>query len=125
MWLNIWQIVLQIVVILCFHSYGMYVMVCAYSALLILWLLPWHHYAGRLIHYRWRDMMLDMTPFFLAAAGVMVVTYYATVMVQSLWLLLATRVCLAAILYYVVMKVAGAEILKECERFVIRSLRRG
>ena len=124
MWLNIWQIILQIAVILCFHRYGMFTMVCAYSAFLILWLLPWHYFAGRLICYRWRDMFRDMMPFVLAAAAVMLLTHYATIMIHSLWVLLAARVLLAAILYYAVMKIAGAEILKECEQFVIKALRR-
>lgn len=120
MWLNVWQIVLQIAVILCFYRYGMFVMVCAYSAFLILWLLPWHHFAGRLIGYRWTDMLRDLMPFTLAAAGVMAATYYATETIGSLWLLIGTRVLTAAVAYYAIMKLAGAEILRECERFVMR-----
>ncbi len=122
MWLNIWQIILQIIVILCFYRYGMFVMVCAYSAFMILWLVPWHHFAGRLICYRWVDMLKDILPFVIAAAVVMAGTYYATLTLQSLWLLIITRICLAAILYYIIMKVAGVKILKECERFAFRGL---
>lgn len=118
--LNLWQIVLQIGVILCFYTYGIYVMVCAYSAFLILWLLPWHLLTGRLIGYRLTDFMRDIMPFTLAAGAVMIATHYATMMIQSLWLLLATRVILAAIMYYLLLKLCGAEILKECERFVMR-----
>lgn len=118
--LNLWQIVLQIGVILCFYTYGIYVMVCAYSAFLILWLLPWHLLTGRLIGYRLMDFMRDIMPFTLAAGAVMITTHYATMMIQSLWLLLAARVLLAAIMYYILLKLCGAEILKECERFVMR-----
>lgn len=124
MWLNIWQIILQAAVILCFHGYGMFFMVCAYSAFLIVWLLPWHIFAGRLIQYRFTDLLRDLSPFVLASAAVMAATHYATMMIQPLWLLLAARICLAAILYYAVMKIAGAEILEECERFVMKALRR-
>lgn len=120
MWLNIGQIVLQIAVILCCGSYGLYNMVCAYSAFMILWLLPWHAFAGRLIGYKWKAMACDMAPFVLVAAAVMVATHYATAAITSLWLLLVARVLLAAILYYAVMKIARVEILKECERFVMR-----
>ncbi len=120
MWLNIWQIVLQIVIILCCQHYGMYVMVCAYSAFLIVWLLPWHGFAGRLIGYRWVDVLKDMLPFVLAAAAVMIATHYATMAIESLPLLLVARVLLAAVLYYLLMKLAGVEILKECERFVMK-----
>ncbi len=118
--LNVWQIVLQIVVILCFYRYGIYVMVCAYSAFMIVWLLPWHLFAGRLIDYRWMDMMKDLLPFTLAAGAVMTLTYYATAMIESIVIVLAVRLLLATVLYYVIMKIAGVEILKECERFVMK-----
>lgn len=62
MWLNIGQIVLQIIVILAFYSYGMFIMVCAYSAMMILWLIPWHIFAGGLIDYRWSEMLRDINP---------------------------------------------------------------
>ena len=120
MWLNVWQIVLQVAVILCCHRYGMYAMVCAYSAFMVVWLLPWHGFAGRLIGYRWVDVLKDMLPFVLAAAAVMVATHYATLAIVSLPLLLAARVLLAAVLYYLLMKLAGVEILKECETFVMK-----
>ena len=124
MWLNIGQIVLQIAVILAFYHYGMFVMVCAYSAFIILWLLPWHHYAGRLVGYRWREMICDLLPFTLAAAAVMATTYLATMAIQQPLLLIASRFTMAAILYYVIMKVAKVEILRECEDFVIKKIRR-
>lgn len=62
MWLNIGQILLQIIVILAFYSYGIFWMVCAYSAMMIVWLVPWHNYAGGLIGYRWKDMLRDINP---------------------------------------------------------------
>ncbi len=118
MWLNLVQIALQTAIILAFHGHGMFTMVCAYSAFLILWLLPWHHFAGRLIAYRWTDMARDVLPFTLTAATVMAATHYATAMIENLLLLITLRIILAALLYYIIMRLAGAEILKECERFV-------
>lgn len=124
MWLNIFQIILQISVILAFYRYGMYVMVCAYSAFMILWLLPWHHYAGRLIRYRWTDMLKDVAPFVLSAAVVMALTYVVTYPLSSIWLLITARIFLAAILYYAIMKAARVEILCECEKFILKKLKR-
>ena len=124
MWLNIFQIILQISVILAFYRYGMYVMVCAYSAFMILWLLPWHHYAGRLIRYRWTDMLKDVAPFVLSAAVVMALTYVVTYPLSSIWLLITARIFLAAILYYAIMKAAKVEILCECEKFILKKLER-
>lgn len=116
--LNIAQIVLQIVVILCFYRQGIYMMVCAYSAFLILWLLPWQLAAGKLIGYRMKDFLRDMAPFTLIAAGVMVAVQFATSTIEQLWLLILVRIAMASVLYYTILKLLGTEILKECEAFV-------
>lgn len=124
MWLNIWQIVLQVGVIVVFRSYGMLTMVSAYSAFMILWLLPWHCAAGRLIRYRWMDMVKDIMPFAIAAILTMTAVHFATEMIDNLWLLITSRVIMAAIIYYIMMKIGRVEILKECEQFVIKKIRK-
>lgn len=124
MWLNIGQIILQVVVILLFYRYGMLIMVTAYSAFMILWLLPWHFYAGGLIHYRWWDMLKDTMPFFLSAGVVMSGVYFATEMFTNICLQFIVRILLAAILYYIVMKIAKVEILKECEAFFVSKIQK-
>ncbi len=120
--LNIAQIVLQIIVILCFYRQGIYMMVCAYSAFLILWLLPWQLSAGKLIGYRLQDFLRDMAPFTVIAAAVMVAVYFATSMIEQLWLLILVRIVMASVLYYAILKLLGTEILKECEAFVRKRL---
>ena len=123
MWLNMGQIVVQIAVILAFHNYGMFVMVCAYSAFLIVWLLPWHVFAGRLIGYHWWDACCDVAPFCLAAIVVMGTTWVATHAISSPVLLILARCSMAAVLYYALMKVARVQILRECEDFVWAKIR--
>ena len=49
MWLNIGQIALQIVIVMLFYRFSMLIMVCAYSVFMILWLIRWHIFTGRLI----------------------------------------------------------------------------
>ncbi len=120
--LNIAQIVLQIIVILCFYRQGIYMMVCAYSVFLILWLLPWQLSAGKLIGYRLQDFLRDMAPFTVIAAAVMVAVYFATSMIEQLWLLILVRIVMALVLYYAILKLLGTEILKECEAFVKKRL---
>jgi len=120
MWLNIAQIVLQTVIILAFAPYGMHVMVSAYSLFIILWLLPWHFYTGRLIGYRWLDAVRDVVPFLAVAAITMAATYFATLAIENIYLLLPARIILAAIIYYALMKLFGAQIMKECERFLLK-----
>ncbi len=49
----------------------------------------------------------------------MVVTGFVTQGITNMWLLLISRVVIAAILYYVIMRVSGAVILKECLAFIL------
>lgn len=124
MWLNIGQIVLQILIVMLFYRFSMLIMVCAYSVLMIVWLIPWHLFTGRLIRYRWTDAFKDIAPFALSAAFAMAVTYWATNMISNLYILIAIRFVLAAAIYYGIMKMAKVKILKECEQFIFKKLKK-
>lgn len=58
----------------------------------------------------------------LAALAVMTATYFATQSIHNLWLLLLCRILMAVVLYYLVMRIAGAAILKECMAFVKKKM---
>lgn len=124
MWLNIGQIVLQILIVMLFYRFSMLIMVCAYSVFMILWLIPWHHFTGRLIRYRWTDAFKDIAPFAMSAAFAMAVTYWATNMISNLYVLIAIRFVLAAAIYYGIIKMAKVQILKECEQFIFKKLKK-
>lgn len=76
--------------------------------------------AYRYISYRPLDFLKDTCPFLLAALGVMSLTYLATMSISNLACLLLARVVMAAVLYFVVMKIARVAILDECIRFVLK-----
>lgn len=120
LWLNIGQIVLQISLILALHRFGMLTMVVGYSAFLLLWLLPWHISARRLIRYRLRDAATDILPFTIIAALVMAAVYVVTMHISHPLLLIVVRFLLASTSYYLIMKLLRVEILKECEQFIMR-----
>lgn len=124
MWLNIGQIALQIVIVMLFYRFSMLIMVCAYSVFMILWLIPWHIFTGRLIRYRWTDAFKDIAPFALSAMFTMAVTYWATDMITNLYILIAIRFCLAATIYYGIMKIAKVQILRECEQFILKRIKK-
>ena len=128
MWCNIGQILLQIAIILAFHSFGIVMMVIAYTAFTIAWLGVWHIFAKRLIGIGFLDIAKDIAPFMLASAGVMVVTHYLTTLlsnsiapyIASPYILLPLRVVIAAALYFCVMKLARVKIMDECISYVKR-----
>lgn len=124
MWLNIGQIAGQVALVVLLHSWSMQAMVEAYSLFLILWLLPWHAFTGRLIGYRWTDAFKDVAPFTIAAGVVMVVVYWITSSLSHPLLLIMVRMVLAAVLYYAIMKAARVRILNECEQFLVRKMKK-
>lgn len=124
MWLNLGQIALQILIVMLFYRFSMLIMVFAYSVFMILWLLPWHFFTGRLIRYRWTDAFKDIAPFALSAMITMIATYFATNMISNNYILIALRFTLAALLYYGIMKIAKVQILKECEQFILNKIKK-
>ena len=121
MWLNIGQIVLQLIVILLFYREGITTMVVAYTIFNIVWLAAWQPFARRIIGLRVAHLLRDTVPFLLIAAAVMLITYQLTLPLQSsIYLLLMVRVVLAAALYYAALRLLHVAILQECLQFIRR-----
>ena len=129
LWSTIALGVLQIALMVGLWRQGIMVMVIAYTLLNIAWMFVWHFFVRRLMGYRLIDFLKDILPFALAAASVMgltwLITYQFTVYslrftddYLRLWILLISRVVMAMLLYYGVMRIAGAVILKEVMAFI-------
>ena len=129
LWSTIALGVLQIALMVGLWRQGIMVMVVAYTLLNIAWMFVWHFFVRRLMGYRLTDFLKDILPFALAAAFVMgltwLITYQFTVYSLRftddyfmLWILLISRVVMAMLLYYGVMRIAGAVILKEVMAFI-------
>lgn len=108
MWISIVQIALQIMVVLAFSRISD--MVCAYSLFIILWLLVWQFFAGRLIRYSFVSMLKDVMPFLSAAVVMVTVTKLATASCPSFLI----RIPLAALIYFLLMRLPKVDIMMEC-----------
>ena len=121
--------ILQIALMVGLWREGIYTMVIAYTLLNIAWVFVWHFFTYRLMSYRLLSFLKDILPFALAAGAVMVVTGVVTEFTVyslqftddylRLWVLLISRTVIAAVLYYLVMRISGAVILKECFAFIL------
>ena len=89
--------ILQMALMVALWREGIMTMVIAYALLNIAWVFVWHFFVQRLMNYRLIPFLKDILP-----------------------LKLLCRVVLAALLYYVVMRLAGAVILKEIMAFIFR-----
>ncbi len=100
-------------------------MVLAFVALTILWFFVWAYFARRLAGYRFTMLLRDVLPFLLTAAAVMLTTGFTTSLIPALGEgsgvgLLLTRILLAALLYYALMRLFRVQILNECLQFFNR-----
>ncbi len=122
LWSTLTLGLLQIALMAGLWHQGIYMMVIAYACLNIIWMFVWYYFVRRLMRYRLLHFLKDTLPFAIAAAGVMAVTGFVTQPITSLWFLLVTRIIIAALLYFVVMRLSGAVILKECLAFIKNKL---
>ena len=139
LWSTVALGVLQMVMMVSLWHQGIVVMVWAYTLLNIVWVFVWHFFVRRLVGYGLLSFLKDIVPFALAAAGVMLFAWWMGEFIVyslwfiddylKLWILLISRVVIAMLLYYAVMRIAGAVILKEVIAFFkgkgIRAFRHG
>jgi O-antigen/teichoic acid export membrane protein len=109
----------QIFSMLLAYHWGVTAMVIIITILNVVWAFVWFFLTRRLIAYSLWMFLCDIVPFALAATAVMAVTFYVTNGIATLWLLLVVRILLAAVLYFVVMKLARVKILDECIAFIL------
>ncbi len=124
LWVTLGLGLAQILTMVLIFPYGLHTMVVAYVLLNILWIFIWHGFVWRLTGYSLPQFLKDTVPFALAAVGVMALVGLATASIETLWLLLSTRIVLAVAAYYAVMKAARVQILRECEQFAIGKFRK-
>ena len=124
MWLTITQIANMLIAVLACHWLGIMAMVIAFAGINVLWILAWQLFAYRLIGYRLTSMLRDLLPFMFIALAVMGVTYFVTLPVSNIYLLLLLRIILAIALYALTMKLLRARIFEECIEFIKSRIKR-
>lgn len=95
-------------------------MLCTYVSIVILWLFIWHTFLKREIGLPYRKALADILPFLALAAGTMVVTYIMTQSITNIYVLIASRIIIAAIIYLGALWLLGADILRECLGYVLK-----
>ena len=118
MFCNIAQIVLQLVIIGFFYHLGINTMVMVYTLFTIVWLFVWQWTARRIIGLRFREVIKDVMPTLCIALLVMATTYFVTLSLHHLLLLLICRILIAALLYAAIMKLLHVEMMDELLLFV-------
>ena len=114
MWNTVILGILQLLLLLLLHPYGVFVMVAVYVGVNIAWLLIWHYFVWREIPISLLSALKDILPFAGIACLVMVVTFFATVSIQNIYCLILAKIMMAASLYTLIMWVSGSKTFREC-----------
>lgn len=120
LWNTVCLSMVQLGVMLLLYPYGIHTMVQVYVGINIGWLLVWHWFVWREIQLSLWLALKDVLPFAVIAAGVMAVTFYATSGIQNLYLLMAAKIVMAAILYSAILWLSGSVTFRESLRYIIK-----
>lgn len=121
MWATVALCVVQFITLYFTHRYDtahITPMVIGFVTVNVLWVLVWQYFVRRLMNYRLSSFLADILPFLLISVAVMTVTYFITATISPPWLLLLTRIVIAAALYIIIMKLAKVVIFREAISFL-------
>ena len=99
MWCTIVQGLLMLAILLIVYPYGIRCMLVIYCIFNVAWLFVWYFFVRREIAISLTMFLLDIIPYMLLAGVTMVVTYMLTVSLANMYVLLLSRMALAAMLY--------------------------
>ena len=102
------------------YPHGFLPMVIYFVALNIAWLVIWQWFAWRLTGLTFMAALKDIMPFLVFTLAVLGVTWWLTNGITNLWLLLISRILIAAVLYAGIMWVSGAKIMRESIRYIMK-----
>lgn len=123
MWSNIAQVIMQTALILLVSGYGFNIMIVVYSAFNILWLFVLQELTRRIIGLKLAYFAKDTMPFFLAAVFSSAAACLAGGLAGGMMASMATKIAVAATSYYIIMRVSGAKIMKECTGYLLHRRR--
>ena len=102
------------------YPYGLLPMVIYFVALNVVWLAIWQWWAKRLTGLSFMDALRDVMPFLVFTLAVLAVTWWLTNDITNLWLLLTSRILIAAALYGGIVWLSGAKIMREAIHYIIK-----
>ena len=121
--INLWCTIVLCVLIwaglIALHPFGLHTMVVFFIALNILWLGVWQWFAHRLIGLRLWDVLKDIVPFLVFTVAVMAATWWLTQGIENPYLLLVSKILIAAMLYAGTTWLSGARIMRESMAYLL------
>ena len=114
LWNTVTLGILQLIVMLVLCPYGIYTMVCVYASINVTWLFVWHYFVHKEIKLNLLQALKDIIPYAGIAIAVMTFTYWATLNLKNIYLLMIAKIFIAASLYTGITWLSGSATFKEC-----------
>lgn len=124
LWNAILMGVVQVLLLLCIYPFGIQVMVACFVGVNFLWLPVWHYFAYKLAGIRVWDVLKDLFPYLAITLVVLGATYFATLTVTNLYLLLFLKIGIAAVLYLLIMRASNSVMFRECMGYIKTAFRK-
>jgi O-antigen/teichoic acid export membrane protein len=123
MWNTIVLGILQLLVMLLVYPYGIFSMIVCFVSINILWFFVWHYFAWKQLRFKLIHALKDIVPFALIAGVCMIATHYLTKEIENMYLLLISKILIAAFLYTSVLWAAKSVTLKESVTYLLKKKR--
>lgn len=114
LWNTVTLGILQLIVMLVLCPYGIYTMVCVYASINVAWLFVWHYFVYKEIKLNLLQALKDIIPYAGIAIVVMAFTYWSTLNLKNIYLLMIAKIFIAASLYTGITWLSGSATFKEC-----------
>lgn len=117
-WNSILLCVLQLIIMLLAYPYGIHVMLMLFVVLNIIWLGVWQYFIWKEIRLSLWNALKDTVPFAGVATATMVATYYITIGISNIYLMLIAKIVLAIAIYSLIMWLSKVTIFKESIKYL-------
>ena len=123
MWGTIVQGLLTLSILLAMSFFGIKMMLVAYCVFNILWLFVWNFFVKKEIRLSYAMFIKDILPYMVLAIVVMCTTSYMTTFVDNIYILLISKIAIAASLYIFIAYIIRSEELFEIMNFLFKRKR--
>lgn len=120
MWCTLTLSILILTGLIVLYPQGLYTMVVYFVILNTLWLFVWQYFAWRLVRLSLWDALRDVLPFLLLSAATMAFAWWATRSIENIYLLLLSKILIAAPLYLGLVWLSGARIIRESVGYILK-----
>ena len=120
MWGTIVQGLLTLSILLSMSFFGIKTMLVAYCVFNIMWLFVWNYFVKKEIYLSYKMFVFDILPYMLLASIVMCITGYTTTFIGNIYILLISRIAIAASLYILTSYIIRSKELYEIMAFLFK-----